>query len=223
MLARAQFLNNPPRQKIVPQWSLEEALSVLKKKKLRSLPPNEQFLITLFLVAIATGNRSSELASIDRKTIYFSPGYKEANLPVVPGFLFKNQSASRTPLPIVIPALGRGSILCPVAALRQYQEQTANSTSKKLFLNPDTGAPLNAGTISSWLCKSIKYLLPNVDCRGHDTRKVAFSMAWARGISAENIVKKGFWSSVNVFIKRYLVVPTEPPGKTPCIVAGHKV
>ena len=189
---------------------------------MKSLPPKEQFLITLFLIAIATGNRSSELASIDRRTISFAPGFKEATLAVVPGFLYKNQSMTRTPPPIVIPALGDGSILCPVEALRLYLDVTKRSNSNKLFLNPSSGAPLNAGTLSSWLCTSIKFLLPDVNCHGHDTRKVAFSMAWARGISAEDIVKKGFWSNVNVFVKRYLVVNPESIDNIPCIVAGHK-
>ena len=106
LLARAQFLSNPPRRKIVPQWSLEEALKAVKnRRRLSALVFQEQFFIILFLVATPTGSRVSELASIDRNTISFSPNFREANLPVLPGFLYKNQSASRTPPPIVIPAM----------------------------------------------------------------------------------------------------------------------
>ena len=48
ILARAQFLENPPEGKIVPQWSLEDALDVIMSKRdLRSLSFKEQFMITL--------------------------------------------------------------------------------------------------------------------------------------------------------------------------------
>ena len=223
LLAKAQFLTNPPTPKLIPQWSLEEALSVLSKKgNLSELQSKEQFLITLFLVAIATGNRVSELAAIDRRTISFSPNFVSVNLPIVPGFLYKNQSASRSPPPIVIPALENGSILCPVQALRIYLENTSLSKGKKLFLNPDTGSILNAGTLSFWLCKSINYLLPDTICNAHDTRKLAHSLAWARGVPASEIVKKGFWSSLSVFVKRYLV-NMHTSGNISCVVAGNSV
>ena len=163
LLARAQFLKNPPKQKLVPQWSLDEALEALQEKNdISSLSYKEIFLVTLFLVAIATGNHSSELASIDRNTISFTANNREVNLPLVPGFLYKNQSASRTPPPITIPALDDDSILCPVRALRTYLDSTSQSTEKKLFCNPDSGAALNAATLSSWLCRSIQFLLPGV-------------------------------------------------------------
>ena len=223
-LARAQYLDNPPTSKVVPQWSLEEALEVIRRKRaLRLLSFKEQFLITLFLTAVATGSRVSELASIDRRTISFAPRSLEATLPVVPGFLYKNQSANRRPPAIVIPALGKGSILCPVEALKLYLKNTEDSTSPKLFINPESGRVLNAGTISYWLCKSINYLLPNAICHAHDTRKASFSLAWARGVPSEEIVKKGFWSNSNVFIKRYLIPNNTSKCRTRCIVAGQKV
>ena len=64
------FLSNPPSSKIIPQWSLEDAHDALSlKESLESLPPREVALVTLYLVAITTGNRASELAAIDRSSI----------------------------------------------------------------------------------------------------------------------------------------------------------
>ena len=223
VLARAQFLDNPPAVKIIPQWSLEEALDVIAEKpSLIDLEFKQIFMITLFLVAIATGARASELASIDRKTISFSPSSRSVCLPTVPGFLYKNQNMNRVPPPISIPAL-EGSPLCPVRALQLYIRKTSNIDSSRLFLNPDSGSALNSGTLSYWLCKSINYLLPNAICRAHDTRKLAHSLAWARGVPISDIIKKGFWSSVNVFIKRSLVNNPTTNNRRSCVVIGSRV
>ena len=135
LLARAQFLENPPKRQICPKWSLEKALEVLSKKPpIRSLSHQEIFLITLFLIAVASGNRVSELANIDRKAIAFSPGLGSVTLPVMEGFLYKNQSSSRSPPNIAIPALGGNSNLCPVSTLKLYFERTYSGKTQKLFL-----------------------------------------------------------------------------------------
>ena len=194
--------------------------ALVKKGRLEDLNPRDRFLVTIFLIALATGNRVSEISAINRNAITFNRNFKEVTLPVMEGFLYKNQTANRCPPPIVIPALNN-SILCPVKALRLYLESTSNSTEDKLFLNPNSGLPLNAGTFSYWLCKSINFLLPEAICKPHDIRKLSYSEAWARGISAQEIVKSGFWSSINVFIKRYLV-SVESNSKIPCVVAGKR-
>ena len=48
----------------------------------------------LFFCVVASGNRVSELAYLYRGGVSFSAKFKAVVLPVVPGFLFKNQSAS---------------------------------------------------------------------------------------------------------------------------------
>ena len=222
-LAKAQFLANPPRRHIVPQWSLEQALLVLEQKPaLSSLTLKEIFLLTLFLTALASGNRISELAAIDRKAASFAPQLASVTLPVAAGFLFKNQSAGRTPPNIVIPELGGDHpVMCPVRAIKLYLAKTKSTKSSKLFLNPETGTPLNAGTLAFWLCKAINYLLPDAICKSHDVRKLSHSLAWTRGVPMDDIIKRGFWSSQNVFIRRYLVKSAH--GTTSCVAAGHRL
>ena len=143
-------------------------------------------------------------------------------LPVKEGFLFKNQSHSRSPPRIVIPALNSNHpVMCPVLVIEAYLCQTVSTKHTKLFLNPDTGSALNAGTLSFWLCKAINFLLPDAICKAHDVRKLSHSLAWARGIPIEEIVKKGFWTSQNTFIRRYLVKTRA--SSSSYITAGHKV
>ena len=131
------------------------------------------------------------------------------------GFLFKNQSSSRCPPNIAIPVLGASSNLCPVSTLKLYFDRTNSDKAQKIFLNP------NASSLAFWMCKAMKFLLPDAICKAHDTRKLSHSLAWSRGVPIDEIVKKGFWASQNTFIKRYLVPRNSPSGS--CVVAGHRV
>ena len=62
MLAKAAFRRKPPEQKIVPTWSLDDALKALSSRKIPFRDKLARFKKTLFLVAMASSNRSSELA-----------------------------------------------------------------------------------------------------------------------------------------------------------------
>ena len=69
MLAKAAFRRKPPTTRVVPSWSLDETLEVLVKIPQERLGPKETFYKALFLTAVASSNRSSELAAIDRNRI----------------------------------------------------------------------------------------------------------------------------------------------------------
>ena len=69
------------------------------------------------------------------------------------------------------------------------------------------GAPLKAGRIASWLVKTIIAGDPTAQRpAGHDLRKVGFSVAYARGVDPQEILRNGFWHSPNVFIYKYLIM-----------------
>ena len=75
-------------------------------------------------------------------------------LPVMPRFLYKNQTDSRTPPPISFPALP-DSLVCPVATLRTFLRRSATWNHQDfLFLNPISHDPLVAGRINYWLVKA---------------------------------------------------------------------
>ena len=216
LLAKSHFLVNPPKQKIVPSWNLDEAMINLEKKgSLKDLPKEESFMAALFVIAVATGNRASELANLDRTAIQFSPDNTSVTLTVLPSFIYKNQTASRTPPNIRIPALTDQSIssLCPVAAIR-FLLESFPSEKHNLFCNPQTKAVLTSSTLRFWLCKSINWLLPNTIPRAHDVRKNAHSMAWVRGVPLSDILKQGFWSSSSVFLRKYLINKPEHSSST---------
>ena len=210
LLSRSQFLEKPAPGKKIPSWSLNHALEFfnaprfnVKRCSLRDL-----FLKTLFLTAVASGNRCSELAACAREGINIKPN--KVTIPVKQNFLFKNQTASHTPNAISYPALPNHS-LCPVASLATYLNKTKDMPHENhLFIHPNSRKPLKSGRISYWLVQTLKMATPNFKGKAHDVRGQAFSAAWAIGTPILQILKEGFWMSPNVFINNYLCSMDSP-------------
>jgi len=219
LLAKSQFLARPAPKKKIPNWSLNHALEFFKTPRfnVRHCSLQDLFYKTLFLTAVASGNRSSELAACARQGISIRPN--KVTIPVRENFLFKNQTASHTPTPISYPALPRHS-LCPVTCLSTYLDRTENLPhGNHLFIHPKSNKPLKAGRISYWLLQILKLATPNFSGKAHEIRGQAFSAAWARGIPMSQILKEGFWMSPNVFINNYLSTLESPI--TPFIGGRH--
>lgn len=203
--AKGSFIRKPPAPRLVPSWSISEALKALKLNDILNLTMSKKmFYKALFLTALASGSRVSELAALDRAQILISP--IKIVLPVRQGFIYKNQSLAKCPEAIAVPRLVEDPLLCPVAALNNYLHSTKHlNHGNHVFLSPISGKPLNAARLGFWLANIISKLLPNSRPRAHDVRKYAFSLAWAKGITMKEIIDRGFWSSSNTFIKKYLV------------------
>ena len=195
---RAGFIANPPASKRFPSWNLGKVLD-----SLRNHPQNDlEFLEkTLFLTALASGNRVSELAALRADTVRFTE--EGVYLAVKPGFLYKNQKEGRTPPNIFIPSLPSDPALCPVRWLRRYVERF-HKVSGSLFTNTRSGAALSAASIASLLCRTIDRADPGTLPRSHDIRRKATSLAWVWGVPPLEICRRGFWASSSAFIQRYL-------------------
>lgn len=224
LLARSQFIANPPQQRFVPTWNPSAVLSMLEQPRfdVQSSSPADLLSKTLFLTALATGNRVSELAAMSRHSSSFVINDTQVVIPIRPGFLYKNQSMARTPPNIVIPALLHPNkshhALCPVKALKRWLQVSAPWGSDSIFVNPHSKRPMNRGAISLQLVKTINSALPDVFAKAHDVRKISASLAWARGVSPQDITKFMFWTTSSVFIAKYL----SPISDTqPCVVASH--
>ena len=141
LLAKSHFLANPPTPKILSSWSLDETMISLRSTGiLLVLFPEESFMGFLFLLAVASGNRASEVANIDRRTIIWNQADGSASLYVLSKFLYKNQNAKRTPPVINIPSLP-DSALCPVSAVKALLSFPVPRGCIKLLVNPSTFAP----------------------------------------------------------------------------------
>ena len=120
------------------------------------------------------------------------------------------------PPPILLRPLPRNN-LCPVANLTKYLA-VSSTTQGPVFLHPNTGRPLNRGQIAVRVCKLIRGADPAGIPQMHDLRRAAASIAWTRGVPPSQIVKSAFWSSSNIFIKRYLKHCSAPN----CIALGSR-
>ena len=223
LLARSQFIARPPVRKSIPQWPLQDVLKGLKVMILDGSSHSSDILMkSLFLTALATGNRASELSSIDNSGINWNRDKNLVTLPVRPGFLFKNQRAHRAPPNIVLKSLSvptQDSSLCPINSLKIYLKHTEKiRKGSSLFVSPTSGTGLKASSISLWLSKTILRFCPNSLPKAHDVRKQAASLAWVRGISPAEIIKAAFWSSSDIFIRSYLNPEVED--SVPCLALG---
>ena len=64
---------------------------------------------------------------------------------------------------------------------------------------------MNRGAITHLLVRTINLAGPNTFAKGHDVRKVSVSLSWGREVPPEDLIRRMFWSSSNIFIKKYLM------------------
>ena len=211
LLARSQFLQNPPPKKLIPAWNPNKVLSMLEQPEFLNhrATPHRLLMKTLFLVALATGNRVSEIAAFTRVGSKILPGSKKAIIAVRPGFLYKNQTLDRSPPNIVIKALLDQNLspnrLCPVDSLRCWLALSDTWGVDAIFVNPKSHKKMNRGAVSQLLVTTINRSQPGVLAKAHDVRKVSATFAWARGVPPHQIIQTMFWKSTSVFLDKYLV------------------
>ncbi|KAK3885508.1 hypothetical protein Pcinc_010249 [Petrolisthes cinctipes] len=209
LLAKSQFLRRPPPAKKVPTWSIDTALVTFSRPEFN--PPEastEKLLLkALFLTALATANRASELASTIREGITVTNG--QATLPVQRSFLFKNQNINHQSAPAITFPVLHTTPLCPWNALDAFLKRTAVEAHQGfIFVHPTSFKPLKSGRLSYWLVKAIKTTDTSATSpAGHDVRKFGHSIAFARQEDPATIMKNGFWHSPNVFVNKYLFSP----------------
>ena len=133
--------DRPKGRRGIPSWNLSLVLHQLTKTPFE--PLNEASLKhltfkTVFLLALGSGKRRSEIHAWLHKNIRHQSDWSKVSLHPSPSFLSKNQLAKEGPdsvAPAVIPALAptldrslKGDrFLCPVRALRYYFRQDFRS------------------------------------------------------------------------------------------------
>lgn len=164
---------------------------------------------TVFLVALATARRVSEIQALSRRKAVITE--EEATLTVVEGFVSKTQRPGDNPLTINIQANTRNGALCPVKYLKQYLDRTdkLSPVSDQLFIS--LNAPhqaISKDTVARWLASCIRdsykslddCLLPHVNA--HEIRAIAASM-FIRNNDIDEIMSTGLWKSKYCFLQHY--------------------
>ena len=224
LLIKNFSIERPRQRQLVPQWDLGLVLRVLQFPLFEPLS-----LATLkhlsykcvFLLALATGRRRSELhaLSVADSCMRFSADKFSVTLLTDPAFLAKNQLPDKGSGVIVVPVLPSSSgnqDLCPVRVLLHYLSVSASlrsSGSSRLFVPIKKGiSDISAKTISSWICQTIilayktasPQTLARHQIKAHEVRAIASSWHLFNSSNLSEILSAGYWSFESTFYNHYL-------------------
>ena len=222
--------DRPKGRRGIPSWNLSLVLHQLTKAPFEPLREASLKLVTfktVFLLALGSGKRRSEIHAWQHKNIRHQSDWSKVSLFPSPSFLSKNQLAKEGPesvAPVVIPALAptldrslkSDRSLCPVRALHYYLDRTSDSRQDKelVFVSFKKGfdKDISPGTISSWIKQTVILCYELSDhqahtlhqVKAHDVRAFAASKAFQSGVSLEQILSACHWKSHNTFTQFYL-------------------
>jgi hypothetical protein len=218
---RGLSIQHPPPVVRVPAWDLEVVLSALSSSPFFPLHSCDLKLLTLrtvFLVAITSAKRASELHALRHDTALRRP--TEFVLFSDESFLPKVATVWHRSQPVVVGAIpndAEGVLrkLCVYRSLAEYLDRTkglyGDARPPQLFLcygGSKVGQPVGKQRVSAWLKEVVHYAyslqglrLPAV--KGHDTRKQATSWAHAAGVDPGVICEAATWSSSSTFARFY--------------------
>ena len=227
----ASFTRDRPKpNRSIPTWDLSLVLLGLTKppfEPLSEAPLKWLTYKTVFLLALASGKRRSEIHAWTHSSVSSRRNWSEVTVSPSPAFLAKNQLASDGPdsiKPVVIPALTtmldsslvEDKSLCPVRALKVYLQKTKSMRKGKalLFVSLREGysKDITRITISQWIKHTIQTCYQSSDTadqqvtqvRAHDVRAMAASLAFKGGISLEQVLSSCYWKFHNTFTNFYL-------------------
>ena len=161
--------DRPKGRRGIPTWNLSLVLHQLTKapfEPLKEVSLTHLTFKTVFLLALGSGKRRSEIHAWLHKNIRHQSDWSKVSLYHSPSFLSKNQLAKEGPdsvAPVVIPALAptldkslKGNrSLCPVRALRYYLDRTSDLRQNKelVFVSFKKGfdKDISPATVSSWI------------------------------------------------------------------------
>ena len=222
--------DRPKGRRGIPSWNLSLVLHQLTKapfEPLREASLKHLTFKTVFLLALGSGKRRSEIHAWQHQNIRHQSDWSKVSLFPSPSFLSKNQLAKEGPqsvAPVVIPALAptldkslkSDRSLCPVRALRYYLDRTSDLRQHQqlVFVSFKKGfdKDISPATISSWIKQTVIVCYELSDhqahtlhqVKAHDVRAFAASKAFQSGVSLEQILAACHWKSHNTFTQFYL-------------------
>ena len=200
--------DRPSANRPIPNWDLTLVLLALTRVPFEPLAKADLKILTfktVFLLALASGKRRSEIHAWTFDSFSRKRDWSEVTFSPSTAFIAKNQLASEGPLaiqPVVIPALKptldpslvQDKSLCPVRALRYYLDKTKDlrKGKKLLFVAIKEGysKDISKATISSWIKQSIILAYQKSDqevqnvsqVKAHEVRALAASLAFKGGV-----------------------------------------
>jgi integrase len=216
-------------RELLPSWDVKVVLRFLKKVPFEPLSKcglQSLTFKTVFLVALASARRCSELQALGRASSHLRFENEGVRLRTVVGFLPKTATPNHLGRDIFLPSYEHNDKeLCVVRCLKRYLKVTKTIMSKKqlshnhLFVcygHKSQGNPVSKRTISGWLVKTIKAAYAAAGktlkqkVRAHSTRAQAASWAAFNGVPIEEIFRAADWRCSKTFLSHYgldLAVP----------------
>jgi len=221
-------VERPRSLQVTPKWDLSLVLHYLMKHPFEPMAHSDLKHLTLktvFLLALATASRRSELHALSFKKVVFRED--GVSLGTLPAFLAKNQRLGTTRPPVEVPSLSRivsGDIpdrtLCPVRALKFYIQRTKTpgfrQGRERLFVAYKEGhtGDIAAPTISRWIVQVIRLAYSSTrdssDLRhfhglqAHEVRALAASWSQYQGVALGEVLEAARWKNASTFSNFYL-------------------
>ena len=182
--------DRPKGRRGIPSWNLSLVLHQLTKapfEPLKEASMKHLTFKTVFLLALGSGKRRSEIHAWQQKNIRHQSNWSKMSLYPSPSFLSKNQLAKEGPdsvAPVVIPALAptldkslrSDRSLCPVRALRYCLDRTSDLRQNKelVFVSFKKGfdKDIFPAIISSWIKQTVILCYELPDHQAHTLHQV---------------------------------------------------
>lgn len=226
---RSMSIERPRSLTQAPKWDLSVVLRSLMGFPFEPMSQVDLKFVTwktVFLVAMATSQRRSELHALAFNRLAFTEG-GDAVLGWLPGFLAKNQAPSTCRRPVTIPSLSGlvsrdlpDRTLCPVRALKYYLDRTKDPVFRRgrerLFVSYREGfeREIAAPTISRWIICTIRraycetrvspVLRRAANLSAHEVRALSTSWALYQGAALNDVLDAATWASHTTFSSHYL-------------------
>ena len=212
-------LQRPRFTPALPHWDLGIVLEALSKppyEPLREASLKHLTLKTVFLLAMASGGRRSELQALvfDSQYIQFKPKGAGVTLYFTPEFMRKNQRPTIRGTYQRFRLVQFGAPNCPVRALISEHPELRKGR-RHLFISfkdNNVGKELSAASISRWICTTIVDSHASIQgirnipgkVKAYEVRAVATSLQPFNKVDLQAVMKAGRWSSGGIFTSFYL-------------------
>lgn len=232
-LVGQQHISKTIKSKIMPTWHLGHVLDSLRHEPYE--PRTEASLAnwsrkTLFLIALASGRRVSEIAALSMRRTEFTT--KEVHIRTHPHFRAKTQKPGEGAPDIIIPGLEHFITdkeemkLCPRRALWHYRDMTKTLRYEQdsLFVchgKGKTSTKPDTQTLARWFKEVVTMAYRGAylrtvtgqnsikineldDVHIHQLRALGNSLAFEHGATMAEVMHTGFWKNPNTFMDHYL-------------------
>ena len=214
-LLKGVFNSRPPKVHMTPEWDLKLVLTMLENQPFEPLKDASLKGITLktiFLIAISTFRRCSDLQSL--KLGEDSVKVQSKGITFIRQGLSKQDRLNHLGSLIFVPSFTDNKKLDPKRALHYYLKKTEvfrknpdGSEETKLFLSMiEPHKPVSSQTISKWIVEVIKmaYNSKHIKVKAHSTRAIGPSWALFNGASLKSVLDSADWSKESTFTRFYL-------------------